>query len=559
MSQQVARQKVDTDVYRGNSLLKRVGTPVEITPERREEYKKCAVDPIYFTRKYVKIIHVDYGLVPFNLYDYQEDMMNSMNHNRYTVITTARQTGKSTTTVAFILWYILFHGQKTVALLANKGDTAREILGRIQLAYMHLPKWLQQGIVEWNKGSLELENDSRVLAGATSASSIRGYTINLLFIDEAAFIENWDEFFTSVFPTISSGKTTKVVLVSTPNGLNHFHKLWKNANEGRNNYHPIKVMWYDVPGRDEEWKNDILANMDYDYEKFAQEHEVEFLGSSGTLISGAKLKQLTHYTPLRHTENLKTYLEPEQNHVYVGVVDVSRGKGLDYSAFHVVDVTTMPYRQVATFRDNMISPVEYCEVLHRVGRYFNNVLYMIELNDIGGQVADMMYMDYEYEDLIYTVNKGSKGKQITTDMGKNVDRGVRTTKSVKAVGCSMLKMLIEQDQMLVVDEDTIDELTTFSKKKGSYAAEPGKNDDLVMGLVLFAWLSSQQYFKELTDINTLAELRERNSEQLSENILPFIISDGNENFDDQGSLEWFVETDEEDPFSDAETWRSASW
>lgn len=297
--------------YKGNVLLKKTNQNIEWSPDLVSEYMKCAQDPIYFAKNYVKIITLNDGLQQFTPWEYQESMINSFNQNRYTIVTTARQAGKSTTTCAFILWYIIFHADKTVALLANKGDTAREILGRVQLAYQHLPKWLQQGVVEWNKGSFVLENNSRVLAAATSASAIRGYTINLLFIDEAAHIDGWDEFFTSVYPTISSGAESKIILVSTPNGLNHFYATWVNAVEGRNGYNAIQVNWRDVPGRDEKWKENTLAGMNFDIEKFNQEMECEFLGSSGTLIAGWKLKELVHQTPLVEKEGLIQYFQPE--------------------------------------------------------------------------------------------------------------------------------------------------------------------------------------------------------------------------------------------------------
>ncbi len=519
--------------YLGNINLKRSGVNIDWTPEMVQEYLKCAQDPIYFNKKYVKIINVDDGLVPFGMYGYQEDMMQSMHDNRYTIITTARQTGKSTTTVGFILWYVLFNSDKTVALLANKGETAREILGRVQLAYEHLPKWLQQGVVEWNKGSFELENNSRVLAAATSASAIRGYSINLLFIDEAAFIENWDEFFTSVFPTISSGKSTKIVLVSTPNGLNHFYKLWDGALTGENNYNPIKVMWNDVPGRDEAWMKDTLAAMGGDTEKFNQEHCCEFLGSSGTLIAGWKLKELVVGKPEHADLGLSLYNHPEQDRVYTIICDVSRGKGLDYSAFQVIDVTQMPYRQVCTYRNNLITPADFAEIAHRTAKSYNNATILVEINDIGQQVADTIYKEFEYEGVLFTEFAGRGGKRVTGGFGKGVDIGVRTTKAVKNTGCSLLKLLVEQNQLIVNDYHTIMELSTFSRKGISWEAESGNHDDLVMCLVLFAWLSDQQYFKELTNINTLMRLRDKTDDDIEADLLPFgLLDTGHDYFDD---------------------------
>jgi len=507
--------------YLGNPNLKRSGVSVNWTPDLVQEYIKCKEDVVYFVTKYMKIININKGLINFIPYPYQENMLKTMAGERYTVIATARQAGKSTTTCGFILWYIIFHADKTVALLANKGETAREILGRIQLAYQHLPKWLQQGVKEWNKGSFELENNSRVIAAATSSNNIRGFSINLLFIDEAAFIENWNEFFTSVYPTISSGTESKIVLVSTPNGLNHFYQIWQNAAEKRNNYKPIKVMWYDVPGRDEDWRKDTLAAMNFDTEKFEQEYCVEFLGSSGTLIAGWKLKELVHQTPLMNKDGLYLYKQSVKNRSYVCIVDVSRGKGLDYSAFSILDVTQMPYEQVCAYKNNLISPIDYADVIHRVCKSYNNAAVLVEINDIGEQVSTSLHFDFEYENVLFTESAGRSGKRITSGFGSNIDKGIRTTKSVKSVGCSILKLLIEQNQLIVNDFNTINELSTFSRKGVSYEAEPGKNDDMVMGLVLFAWLSDQTYFKEYTNINTLAKLREKSEEEILQELTPF--------------------------------------
>lgn len=514
--------------YNGNANLKRSNQAIEYTPDMVAEYLKCAEDPVYFTETYMKIINVDKGLVNFKLYDYQKKMLRSMQNERYTIIATARQAGKSTTTCAFILWYILFNTDKTVALLANKGETAREILGRVQLAYQHLPKWLQQGVKEWNKGSFELENNSRVLAAATSSDAIRGYSINLLFIDEAAFIDTWDEFFTSVYPTISSGQESKIVLVSTPNGLNHFYSLWKNAEEKRNQYNPIKVMWWDVPGRDEKWQQDTLAAMNFDKEKFEQEYCVEFMGSSGTLISGWKLKELVHENPVQKKDGFYMYKPPIENNVYAIVADVSRGKGLDYSAAQIINVTKMPYDQVAVYHNNSITPADYASTLHQIAKFYNHAPVLVEINDIGEQVSHTLHSEFEYDNVMFTESAGRSGKRITSGFGANIDKGIRTTKTVKNIGCSILKLLIEQNQLVINDFNTIQELAKFSKKGDSYQAESGAHDDLVMGLVLFAWLSDQQYFKDITNINTLMKLREKSEEDIMNDLLPFGYVDGGE-------------------------------
>jgi hypothetical protein len=355
---------------------------------------------------------------------------------------------------------------------------------------------------------------------------------NCIFLDECAHIENFSEFFTSVFPTISSGKTTKIIIVSTPNGLNHFHKLWEDALKKRNNYNPIMVTWDKVPGRDEKWKRMMIADQGGDPEIFEQEQNCSFQGSSGTLISGATLKNLVHQEPIAIKENLSQYFAPEEGHKYALIADVSRGKGLDYSAASMIDVTQMPYQQVAVYRSNLTTPADYAEVLWRFAKLYNNAMLLIEINDIGEQVGHTVYDEYEYENILFTESAGRAGKRISGGFGGMVDKGIRTTKSVKSVGCSLLKLLIEQQQLIINDLETIRELNTFSKKGQSYEAESGKHDDLVMGLVLFGWLSDQQYFKEMTDINTLMKLRDKSEEDIMDDMLPFGFVDRGESIEE---------------------------
>lgn len=513
--------------YLGNQNLKKSDTPIQWTPEMVQEFAKCAADPIYFAKTYIKIVHVDRGLVPFDMYDYQQEIVEKITNNRRVAVLTARQSGKTTTAVAVILHYILFNEFKTVAILANKGDAATEVLSRIKLAYEALPAWLQQGVEEWNKTYITLENGCKVYAGTTSSSAIRGKSVNFLYLDEVAFIDGYDEFFASVYPTISSGETTKLLMTSTPNGMNHFWKTCKGAEEETNGYKFVKVMWYDVPGRNEAWKQETLEALDHDIEKFKQEYECEFLGSSGTLISGHKLKELSPFVPIAQSGGLYQYERPVVGHTYAIIADVSRGKGLDYSAFSVIDITKMPYKQVCTFRDNMIGSTDYSATIHNVAKLYNEAYLLIEINDIGGQVSDILYLDYGYENMVFTENAGRTGKRVSGGFGKNVDRGVRTTKTVKSVGCSVVKMLIEQNQLIITDFNTIQELSRFSRKGVSFEAESGATDDLVMGLVLFAWLSDQSYFRDLTDINTMAALREKTEEEIEDDLLPFgFINDG---------------------------------
>lgn len=519
------------DEYKGSNLLKKSGTPVEWTPERMQEWLKCSQDPIYFCKTYMQIINVDEGLQPFDMYPYQEEIVRSMYENRYTIVATARQAGKTTAVVGYILWYVLFHRDKTIALLANRGETAREILTRVRNSYTHLPGWMQHGQEAWNKGSLELENGSRVIASATSDSSIRGYSINFLFIDEAAHIENWDEFFTSVFPTISSGQTTKICLVSTPLGLNHFYKIWKEtgiqedgtikADEKRNDYNPIKVTWDQVPGRDEKWFRTTMEGLGNDQEKFDQEFNVEFMGSSGTLIAGRVLKTLTHMVPQTSHEGLNVYYRPAPGRMYCLVADSSQGKGLDYSAFHIIDITEMPYNQVCTFRNNLVPPVEYAEIVRRMATMYNKAAVLGEINEagLGNQMLDCLF-ELEYENILYVEDAGRAGKRVTYATAK-AHRGCRMTMPVKQTGCSILKLLVEQYQLIINDFHTIEEMARFSKKGNSYQAEAGSHDDLMMALVLFAWLTDQAYFHSLTDTNVVEKLRERSREELESQLTVF--------------------------------------
>lgn len=526
--------------FRGDPNLKKHGSTINWTQELVAEFIRCKEDIIYFSEKYIKIVTED-GLVPIVLRDYQKELILSMQEHRATYALQCRQSGKTEALRCFALHYIIFNDQKTMAILANKGATAIEILGKIQIAYRHLPAWLQMGVTEWNKGSFVLENGSRILASATSSDAIRGYTIQCLALDEFAFIDNFEEFYASVLPTIIAGKETKIVVCTTPRGLNHAYKFWMDAQQGTNMFNPIFVPWWRVPGRDAAWKEETLKLMGGNIEKFSQEQDCEFLGSSGTLIGTAALKSLASANPIAQHDGLSIYDEKRGNHQYTIICDVSRGKGLDYSAFSVIDITSMPYRQVAVFRNNMVTPLDYASIIYRTARAYNNASVLVEINDTGGQVADSLFYDYEYENIIYTGNAGARGKKITAGFGKkkaDLDRGIRTTKTVKSIGCSMLKLLIEQQQLIITDQNTIYELSRFSKKGPSYAAETGATDDLVMGLVLFAWMTDQQYFKELTDIETLKTLRDLTEEEMELHLTPFgFIIDGQEDtFDDDGIL-----------------------
>ena len=518
-----------TKNYLGNPNLKASDVKINWTKEQLEEYAKCARDPIYFIQKYVKIISLDKGLVPFELYDFQEEMVRTIHTNRFVIAKLPRQSGKSTTVTAYILHYILFNQSVNVAILANKLSTARELLSRLKLAYEYLPKWLQQGVLEWNKGSIQLENGSKVLASATSSSAVRGGSYNMIFLDEFAYVPQnvAEEFFSSVYPTISSGQETKVFIVSTPHGMNLYYKLWTDATNNRNSYIPIDVHWSDVPGRDEKWKQETIANTSE--EQFRTEFECDFVGSVHTLISPSKLKTLAYIDPVyKNGEGFKVYAKPEEKHIYVMCVDVSRGTGQDYSAFSIIDITTAPYKLAATFRNNNMSPLVFPNAIHVAAKQYNNAHVLVEINDMGGQVADVLHGELEYENLLSSTMRGRKGQVLDGGFGAGQSQfGVRTTEVVKRTGCSILKSLVEADRLIIQDFDMIKELFAFVSKKNSFEAEVGYNDDLVMTLVLFGWLSTQPYFKDLSAMDIRKDIYQETITKLEEEMTPFgFIDDG---------------------------------
>jgi hypothetical protein len=505
--------------YLGNPHLKRINMPMQLTEEQVREYVKCAKDPIYFIENYVKIITLDKGFVQISLYPFQRQAVKDINDNRRVIVKAGRQVGKTTMVVGYILWYILFNEDKFVAILANKAPTAREILNRIKIAYEALPLWLQQGVRTWNKGDIELENNCRVMATSTASSAIRGYSISLLYLDEFAFVPSniADEFFTSVYPTISSGTQSKILISSTPNGMNHYYRMWTEAAEGQNGFKHIEANWRQVPGRDQAWADDqrrILGE-----EKFLQEMECEFMGSAGTLLSAAALKSLAFVKPLHTSENgIKIYNQPLEGHNYIIVADTSRGKGLDYSACVVIDCA-IPYRVVATYKDNNISPLVYPSILKKMGDYYNQAYALVEINDNGQQVVDSLFEDYEYENILSTVDIKSK-IALTWGYGNKSNRGIRTTKSVKRLGCSIVKNLIEQQKLIIEDFDIIAELSTFIAKGTSFEADDGSHDDLVMCLVLFSWATNQSFFADLTNTNLKERLYQEQMRQIEEDALP---------------------------------------
>ena len=516
------------NVYLGNPNLKRANTQIQFTEDQVIEFLKCKDDPVYFARNHVKIVSLDEGEVPFKLYPFQEKLVRRFHENRFNICKMPRQTGKSTTCVSYLLHYAIFNANVNIAILANKASTARDLLNRLQFAYEKLPKWMQQGILVYNKGSMELENGSKIIAASTSASAVRGGSYNIIFLDEFAFIPNHiaDQFFASVYPTISSGKNTKVIMVSTPHGMNHFYRYWHDAERGENEYVPTEVHWSEVPGRDDKWRAQTIKNTSE--AQFRVEFECEFLGSVDTLIAPSKLKAMVYQNPTTRNAGLDVYEQPIDKHDYMITVDVARGVGFDYSAFVVVDITEFPHRLVAKYRNNEIKPMLFPNIIWEVARNYNNAFILCEVNDIGDQVASILNYDLEYSNLLMCSMRGRAGQIVGQGFsGKKSQLGVKMSKTVKKVGSLNLKTMIEGDKVIINDYDIISELTTFISKSNSFEAEEGCNDDLAMCLVIYAWLVAQDYFKELTDQDVRKRLYEEQKNQIEQDMAPFgFIDDG---------------------------------
>ena len=536
-----------SDVYLGNPNLKKANTEIQFTEENVKEFLKCKDDPVYFARQYIKIVNVDEGLVPFDMWPFQEKLIKNFHKNRFNICMMPRQTGKSTTSVSYLLHYAIFNDNINIGILANKAATARDLLGRLQTAYENLPKWMQQGIVAWNKGSMDLDNGSKIMAASTSAAAVRGMTFNIIFLDEFAFVPNHiaDDFFSSVYPTISSGKSTKIIIVSTPKGMNHFYRMWHDAERGKNEYVPTEVHWSEVPGRDAKWKAQTIANTSE--QQFKVEFECEFLGSVDTLIAPSKLKAMAYNDPVQTNGHLMVYETPVKKRDYIITVDVARGISKDYSAFVVFDITEFPYRVGAKYRDNEIKPMLFPSVIMDVALAYNEAFVLCEVNEIGDQVASILQYDLEYENVLMCAMRGRSGQIVGTGFsGKKTQLGVKMSVTVKKVGCSNLKTLIEEDKLQILDYDIISELTTFVQKRQSFEAEEGCNDDLAMCLVIFSWLVAQEYFKEMTDNDVRKRIYEEQKNQIEQDMAPFgFMTDGlndeeNEIVDSSGDV-WKVD------------------
>ena len=539
----------EQDVYLGNPNLKKANTRTEFSAKQVQEFIKCKKDPIYFAKNYIKIVSLDEGLVHFKMWDFQEELIKNFHENRFNICKMPRQTGKSTTCVAYLLHYIVFNDSVNVGILANKAATARELLGRLQTAYENLPKWMQQGILSWNKGSMELENGSKILAASTSASAVRGMSFNIIFLDEFAFVPNHiaEAFFSSVYPTITSGKSTKVIMVSTPCGMNHFYRYWHDAQRGKNEYIATEVHWSEVPGRDEAWKEQTIKNTSE--QQFKVEFECEFLGSVDTLISVTKLRNLVFEDPIvNNYKGMLVYEHPIKGNDYIITVDTARGIDHDSSAFIVFDITTYPYKTVARYKNAEIKPMLFPNIIHDTARAYNEAYVLVEINDIGEQVASIMQYDLEYENMLMCAMRGRNGQQVGSGFsGSKTQMGVRMTQAVKKLGCSNLKTLMEDDKIVTNDYDIIAELTTFVQKKQSWEAEDGCHDDLAMCLVIFAWLVAQDYFKEMTDTDVRKRIYEEQKNQIEQDMAPFgFILDGVDDDDEfvDGNGDRWMKADE---------------
>ena len=504
------------NTYMGNPHVKRDGVAHNWTEHEVKEYAKCMNDPGYFAKEYCKIISLDEGLVPFELYPYQEKMFNHFNSNRFNIVLACRQSGKSISSVVYLLWFALFNPEKTIAVLANKGATAREMLSRVTMTLENLPFFLQPGCKALNKGSIEFSNNSRIVAAATSGSSIRGMSVNLLYLDEFAFVERAAEFYTSTYPVVSSGKDTKIIITSTANGIgNTFQKIWEGAVQGTNEFTPFRVDWWDVPGRDEAWKEQTISNTSQ--MQFDQEFGNTFFGTGDTLISGNKLLEFRAKPPknLLESNSMYIYEEPQKKHDYIMTVDVSRGRGQDYSTFNLIDISTRPFQQVAVYRNNTISPLLFPNIIYKYAKLYNEATVVVESNDQGMVVCNGLYHDLEYDNLF--IESAVKANAL----------GIEMTRKVKRIGCSAIKDILEENKLEIHDENTIMEISTFVAKGQSYEAADGNHDDLVMNLVMFGYFATGEYFRESTDINLKEMMFKQRMKEIEDDVVPFgFIDDG---------------------------------
>lgn len=524
--------------YEGNPNIKANGVKEEFTPELLEEYKKCMNDPHYFASKYVKVISLDEGLIPFEPYPYQKKMFDNFKGNRFNIVLACRQSGKTVACVAYLLWYALFQPDKNIVILANKGATARSILSRVKLALENVPFFLQPGCRAYNMGNVTFSHNTNIMAASTSNSSVRGESVNLLYLDEFAFVDNDAEFYTSTYPVVTAGKTTQVIITSTANGIgNTYHKLWTGALQKTNSYVPFRVDWWDVPGRDSDWMQETIDNTSLI--QFQQEYGNTFFGTGKTLIDGETLMGLRAENPKEILEggSMNVYEEVQKDHKYVLIADVSKGLGQDYSTFSIIDIQKTPFKQVAVYRNNSISPFVFPAVIKKYAETYNKAFVVVESNDQGTIVCHQLYHELEYDEMFMK------------DVIKEDSIGQDMNRKTKRFGCTGFKDLLENNRLEIVDEETIKEISTFEEKGQSYEASSGNNDDIVMNLVMLGYIMTTPQFKELSNINIRDYMHRDRIREIEEDLPPFgIIDDGlSEDYfeeDDHRSV-WSLDVDVE--------------
>jgi hypothetical protein len=489
--------------YRSDKSIRSEHQKISLTADHVTEIVKCLNDIVYFAETYCYIQTLGEGRQLIKLYDYQKKLLKQMVNDRFNIVLQPRQSGKSVMSAIFILWSVLFNNDYLVGMCSNTGGNAKEIFGKILLMFKLLPHYIKPGVKEFNKSTLRLSNQSVVMSSNTTADTFRGFSLNLLFVDECAFIhsETWTDFYKSVYPTITSDKTdkSKIIMVSTPNSLNHYYELWLSAKEGRSLYKSFRVYWTDVPRDDQEkFKNETIANTSY--ESWRQEFLCEFLGSAKGLIPPHVLDKLKYKEPIRRgmQDEFQVYHEINPDHNYIVVCDVGEGVGKDFSIANVIDLSTRPFRQAALYRSNTIQLTVFPSVIDTIGKMFNDALVLIENNSIGKHVVLKLWGDIEYDNL-YIDDKGV---------------GLRTTKATKKTGASQLREVLENDILEINSFEAIKELSNFVARNGSYAASAGNTDDIAMTFVIFAYFQSSEYFKESYDTEFIEEIYDKKSEDV---------------------------------------------
>ena len=511
----------ENQFYLGNELIKRASAKTEYTNEQIEEYVKCSLDIFYFIETYCKIPTVDHGVSNITLYPYQRKMIQQMADERYSFFSTPRQVSKTASACLFILWFTIFRSDKDFFIVANKRDTAAESIYRITVTLENLPFWLQPGVTSLNKGSITFANGSRILSAATTSGTLRGKSGNV-YIDEACDIDHFDDFLSGTLPVLSSGKTTKIIITTTPSRQGtKLYELYRSAKNGVGEFKLFEVAWNEAPGRDEAWKEKTIETIGL--RKFNIEFMAQWLSSSGSLIDSFYLEKIySGITEGKIVNDIKIYDAPIKGHVYFISVDVSRGAGIDNSAFSVIDITEYPYKQVATYYNNLVSTMFFPSIIHNAALLYNEAFVLVETNDAGLEVANILYYDLEYENVLFTIIKGRSGQVLCGPM-KQAKLGVKTSKATKSVGCNNLKTLIESNNLEIYDKDTFNELSAFIVSGTSYQADDDAHDDLVMTLVNFSWAANQHYFKSLIDADLRKHIFENTEAELEQSLVPFVV------------------------------------